>query len=153
MGFAVPLPYHRYFAVFCTYRIIMTQNNITETRTAHIQKDENDILIITMKDCRRIDEYDVVDYHLALRHLTGNKPALKLVDTRASWSMDRKAKERSKLENTKQNTIARAVVVSNFLKATLFKYFHDLGKKDVPQEFFTDKDEAYKWLLTFKSKS
>jgi hypothetical protein len=67
--------------------------------------------------------------------------------------MDRKAKERSKLENTKQNTIARAVVVSNFLKATLFKYLHDLGKKDVPQEFFTDKDEAYKWLLTFKGKS
>ena len=100
-----------------------------------------------MKDCGRIDEYDVVDLNLALRHITGGKAALKLVDTRSSWSMDRKAKERSKLENSSQHTKARAIVVSNFIKAALFRYLHELGKKDVPQEFFTNKDEAYKWLL------
>jgi hypothetical protein len=128
----------------------MTETKITETRTATISKDEHGIIIITMKDCGKVDEYDVVDFNLVLRHITEGRPALKLIDTRASWSMDKKAKERAKLENSSKNTIARAVVVSNFLKAQLFKFLHDLGKKDVPQEFFTNKEEAHKWLLKFK---
>jgi hypothetical protein len=128
----------------------MNQNTPTETRTASILKDENGIILITMKNCGRIDEYDVVDYNLAMRHISGGQAALKLIDTRANWSMDKKAKERSKLENGPQQTIARAVVVSNFIKATLFKFLHDLGKKGVPQEFFTNKEEAYKWLMEFK---
>lgn len=130
----------------------MTQNNITETRIASVHIDANDIVVITMKDCGRVDEYDVVDINLVLRHLTGGKPALKLFDGRGNWSMDRKAKERAKLENSEQHTIARAVVVSNFIKAALFRYLHELGKKGFPQEFFTDKDEAYKWLLSLKKK-
>ncbi|MBK7817987.1 MAG: hypothetical protein IPJ60_10920 [Sphingobacteriaceae bacterium] len=130
----------------------MTQNNITETRTASIHIDKNDIVIITMKNCGKVDEYDVVDFNLVLRHLTGGKPVLKLFDGRANWSMDRKAKERAKLENSAHHTLARAVVVSNFIKAALFKYLHELGKKGFPQEFFTDKDEAYKWLLSLKEK-
>lgn len=130
----------------------MTQTNITETRTANVYIDANDIVIITMKNCGRVDEYDVVDINLVLRHLTGGKPALKLFDGRGNWSMDRKAKERAKLENSAQHTIARAVVVSNFIKATLFRFLNELGKKGFPQEFFTDKDEAYKWLLSLKKK-
>lgn len=128
----------------------MDKNTTTETRTATILKDENGIILIKMKNCGRIDEYDVVDYNLVLRHITQGKPALKLVDTRANWSMDRKAKERSKLENGAEHTLARAVVVSNFMKATLFRFLRELGKKGVPQEFFTSKEEAYKWLLNFK---
>lgn len=128
----------------------MDHKTVTDTRIASISKDENDVITITMKDCGRIDEYDVVDLNLVLRHITGGRPALKLVDTRSNWSMDRKAKERSKLENNAQHTIARAIVVSNFIKATLFRYLHELGKKDVPQAFFTNKEEAYKWLLDRK---
>lgn len=128
----------------------MNKNTTTETRTATILKDENGIILITMKNCGRIDEYDVVDFNLVMRHLTDGKPVLKLLDTRANWSMDKKAKERSKLENGPNSTRARAVIVSNFIKATLFRFLHELGKKGIPQEFFTNKDEAYKWLLEFK---
>jgi hypothetical protein len=129
----------------------MDDTKITETRTAIISKDEHGIIIITVKDCGKVDEYDVVDLNLALRHITQGKPALKLMDLRSNWTMDKKAKERAKLENSSANTIARAVVVSNFLKAQLFRFLHDLGKKDVPQKFFTDKEEAHKWLLNFKN--
>ncbi len=128
----------------------MSNNTPTETRTASILMDENGIVLITMKNCGRVDEYDVVDFNLVLRHITEGKPALKLFDARARWSMDRKAKERAKLENTPEITQARAVIVSNFMKATLFRFLNELGKKNIPQEFFTDKDEAYKWLLNFK---
>ena len=128
----------------------MSSNIPTETRTASILKDENGIILITMKNCGRVDEYDVVDFNLVLRHITEGKPALKLLDARASWNMDKKARERAKLENSPESTIARAVVVSNFIKARLFKFLHDLGKKNLPQEFFTDKEEAYAWLLNFK---
>lgn len=128
----------------------MDHKGVTETRIASIEKDENNILIVTMKECGRIDEYDIVDLNLVLRHLTDGKPALKLIDIRTGISMDKKAKERSKLENSTNNTTARAMLVSNFIKAALFRFLHELGKKDVPQKFFTDKDEAYKWLLTFK---
>jgi hypothetical protein len=129
----------------------MDHMNMTETRIASILRDDKDVIIITMKDCGRVDEYDVVDFNLALRHITEGKPSLKLIDTRASWSMDKKAKERTRLENNAQHTIARAMVVSNFIKAALFRYLHELGKKNIPQEFFTNKDAAYQWLLTFKN--
>jgi hypothetical protein len=128
----------------------MSSNTPTETRIASILKDENGILLITTKNCGRVDEYDVVDFNLVLRHITEGKPALKLLDARASWSMDKKAKERAKLENNPESTIARAVIVSNFIKARLFKFLHDLGKKNLPQEFFTNKEEAYDWLMNFK---
>jgi hypothetical protein len=128
----------------------MITNTPTETRIASILKDENGIVVITMKNCGRIDEYDVVDFNLVMRHVAQGKAVLKLLDARGNWTMDKKAKERARLENSPENTLARAVMVSNFIKATLFKFLHDLGKKGVPQEFFTDRDEAYKWLLEFK---
>jgi len=128
-------------------------NNIIETRIASISKDNNGITIIIMKDCGRIDEYDVVDANLVLRSLNNSQPALKLLDTRAGWSLDRKAKERAKLENIPQFTEARAVVVSNIIKAALFRFLNELGKKGFPQKFFTDKEEAYKWLLEVKNRS
>jgi hypothetical protein len=131
----------------------MTKIAVTETRIASIYKDENGITNIVMKHCGRIDEYDVVDANLVLRHLNNSQPAWKLLDTRAGWSLDSKAKERAKLENTSQFTHARAVVVSNIIKATLFRFLNELGKKGFPQQFFTDKDEAYKWLLDLKNKS
>ncbi len=40
-----------------------------------------------MKDYRRLDQYDVININLAIRHKTGFTPALKLLDARASWSM------------------------------------------------------------------
>ena len=128
----------------------MHPNSVTETRTSTIFKDENGIIIITMKNCGRIDEYDVVDYHLVMRHISEGKAVLKLLDTRANWSMDKKAKERSKLADCPELTIARAVVVSSFIKATLFRFLNELGKKEVPQKFFISKEEAYQWLLQFK---
>jgi len=123
----------------------------TETRAASIFIDENNILVITMKDCGKVDEYDVIDINLVLRHLSHNKPAYKLLDARADWSMDKKAKERAKLENTITKTAARAIVVSNKIKATLFELLQSLSKFDYPQKTFSDKDKAYKWLLSLKN--
>jgi hypothetical protein len=128
----------------------MTKSNPTETRAASIFKDENDILVITMKDCGKMDEYDVIDVNLVLRHVSGDKPAYKLLDARANWSMDKKAKERAKLENTITKTSARAIIVSNVVKATLFEFLQSFSKFDYPQKTFSDKDEAYAWLLALK---
>lgn len=130
----------------------MTHTNPTETRTASIFRDENGILIITMKDCGKVDEYDVIDVNLVLRHLSGDKPAYKLLDARADWSMDKKARERAKLENTIAKTSARAILVSNQVKATLLDFLNGFSKSDYPQKNFCDKDEAYEWLLALKNR-
>ncbi len=128
----------------------MVNSNPTETRIATIYKDENDILIITMKNCGKIDEYDVIDVNLVIRHKANEKPTLKLLDTRSYWSMDKKAKERAQYEDTVSITKARAIVVSNVLKSGMFTFLRRFSKKEYPQRFFTVKQEAYNWLVLQK---
>lgn len=128
----------------------MANTNPTELEFATVFKDKNGIVVITMKDYRKLDQYDVININLAIRHKTDGKPALKMFDARANWSMDKKAKQRAKLEHSASVTKARAIVVSNFLEATLYKFLQGFNKYDYPQQIFTDYDEAYEWLLQFK---
>ena len=64
---------------------IMANQNPTELEFATVFKDKNDIIIITLKDYRKLDQYDVININLAIRHKTEGKPALKLLDARANW--------------------------------------------------------------------
>ena len=125
----------------------MANTNPTELEFATVFKDKNGIIIITMKDYRKLDQYDVININLAIRHKTEGKPALKLLDARAKWSMDKKAKERAKLEHAASVTKARAIVVSNFVTATLMKFLQGFSNHEYPQQIFTDYEKAYEWLL------
>lgn len=127
----------------------MASSNPTELEFATIFKDKNGIIIITMKDYRKLDQYDVININLAIRHKAGGKPALKLLDARGKWSMDKKAKERAKLEQAASVTKARAIVVSNSIKAALLKFLQSFDKQGYPQEIFSDYDKAYLWLKSF----
>lgn len=130
----------------------MANTNPTDLEFATVFKDKNSIIIITMKDYKKLDQYDVLNINIAIRHKAEGKPALKLLDARANWSMDKKAKERAKLESSASLTKARAIVVSNSFKVVLFKFLQSFDKQGYPQEIFSDWDEAYKWLLIFKGK-
>jgi len=130
----------------------MKKRVTVETRIASIYRDEHDIIVITMKDCGKVDEFDILDVNLVIRDLSKNKAAYKLVDARASWRMDAKAKERAKLENTVTKTSARAIVTSSMVKSTLLKFLQGFSKFDYPQKTFSDFYEAYDWLLASKNK-
>jgi len=127
----------------------MANQNPTELEFATVFKDKNGIIVITMKDYRKLDQYDVLNINIAIRHKTEGKPALKLLDARAKWSMDKKAKERAKLEQAASVTKARAIVVSNAITATFMKFLQSFSKHEYPQQIFTDYDEAYLWLKNF----
>ena len=128
----------------------MATSNPTELEFATIFKDKNGSIIITMKDCGTLDQFDIININLAIRHKTGGEPALKLLDARAIWKMNKKAKERAQIENSSSVTKARAIIVSNSIKATLFKFIKSFSKYDYPQQIFSDYDLAYKWLLSLK---
>jgi hypothetical protein len=128
----------------------MSGNNPVETRAATVLKDKNGIILITMKDAGKLDEFDVIDLNLVIRHLAQKEPSYKLLDARASWSMDSKAKLKAKQEDRTSNTAARAIVVGNSVKATLIKFLQGFSKKDYAQEIFSDWDDAYQWLLEKK---
>lgn len=125
----------------------MANTNPTELEFATVFRDKNGIIIITMKEYKKLDQYDVININLAIRHKTNGKPALKLLDARAKWSMDKKAKERAKLEQAASVTKARAIVVSNVITASLMKFLQSFAKQEYPQKIFSDYDEAYEWLL------
>lgn len=109
-------------------------------------------MVITMKDSTNVDEYDVADINLVIRNLSKRQAAYKLLDARANWSMDKKAKERAKKENSEKNTLARAIVVSNSIQAGLLQFLQGFSKSKYPQKIFSDWDEAYEWLLSIKTK-
>jgi hypothetical protein len=124
--------------------------NIVETRVATLLRDQNLVITITMKNCGMIDEYDIVDLHLAIRHLSEHKAVLKLSILTADWDMTPKAKKQVEKEDSITKTKARAIVVSNQLKASLMNFLRQFSSKSYPQQFFSNRDEAYKWLVSFK---
>lgn len=100
-----------------------------------------------MLDAVDVDEYDIFDLNLIIRHLSNNKPALKLLDSRNSWTISPKAKKVATKESTLNKTTARAIVVSNKLKSGVFSFIKKFESKKYPQKYFTDIDEAGQWLL------
>lgn len=121
-----------------------------QTRIASVFTDENGIIVISMKDCGTIDEYDVMDLNLVIRSQANQIDALKLVIATGNWDMTTKAKEMAKKEDNLSKTKARAVVVSNSIKASLRNFLKSFSNKNYPLQFFTNRDEAHKWLLTQK---
>lgn len=129
----------------------MANQNPTELEFATVFKDKNGIIIITMKDYKKLDQYDVININLAIRHKANGMPALKLFDARAKWSMDKKAKERAKLEQDSSVTKARAIVVSNLVTATLLKFLESFSTHKHMQKVFLEYNDAYDWLLSLKT--
>ncbi|HXB39928.1 MAG TPA: hypothetical protein VNZ49_05250 [Bacteroidia bacterium] len=121
-----------------------------KTRTAKIFIDENDILHFVMVENVHLDFDDAIDNALVIKRLTNGEPSLKLVDTRVSWTIDKKAQTFLRSNEVKEKTIARAVVKNSAFDAMLVNFFAGLSKPKVPTKIFTDYDEAYKWLLSLK---
>jgi len=123
--------------------------NKTTTRTATIFMDEHNVLYMIMLEGVRLDLEDAVDNALVIKNLSEGTKVLKLIDARVSFSMDRKAREFVKSVDLKQ-TIARAVVKGSTISILLLKFFTGISKPKIPTKIFSDYDEAYKWLLSFK---
>lgn len=120
------------------------------TRVAEISVDENEIIYVTMMDSADVDEFDIVDLSLIIKRLSNNKPALKLVDSRNKWFISPSAKKKAMSDYSDKKTIARAVVVSNKLKSGVLSFIKNFESKKYPQNYFTDIEEAKKWLLNYK---
>lgn len=123
---------------------------IVETRVAKIECDKQGIIIITVLEAVDVDHEDILDVNLVIRHLCNNEPALKLFDSRATWKISPQAEKEAMKQDGISTTIARAIVVSSSLKANLMSFMKQFDKKGYPQEYFSNYDEAYNWLLSFK---
>lgn len=120
------------------------------TRVACIEKDKNNIIIITMLDAADVDHEDVLDVNLVIRHLSDQEPCLKLLDSRANWEISNKAQKEAMRQDSLSKTKARAIVVSNGLKAHILSFIKQFEKRSYPQQYFSNYEEAYNWLLSFK---
>lgn len=127
----------------------VANQNPTDLGFATVFKDKNGIIIITMKEQQLLDEIDVININLSIRFKAEGKPSLRLLDARAKWSMNKKARERAKQEHKATPTIARAIVVSSAVTAALMGFLKSFGKHHYPQRIFTDYEEAYQWLRGF----
>ena len=124
--------------------------NSIETRVATIFKDENDIIHIKMFLFVMVDEEDIIDINLVIRNLSGNAPALKLLNAKGHWNMTEGAKKLAAKQYQIENTIARAVITDNHFKSALSNFIQRFNFKSAPQQFFTNEDNAYEWLMSFK---
>ena len=128
----------------------MNTSRKISTRIAEISIDDDEIIFIVLIAGVEVDEYDILDLNLIVRHLSIDKPTLKLVDSRNSWTISSKAKKVAIRETVINKTKARAIVVSNKLKSGVFSFIKKFESKKYPQKYFTDTNEARKWLLSFK---
>lgn len=122
----------------------------TETNTATIFIDENEIIHVVLYDGIVMDYYDAMDHYLVIKNLSDNKPVLKLIDSRCNWTVQRKAQKFLSGKEVKEKTIARAIVLNSSIKTVLLNFFNELNKPEVPTRNFTDYDKAYQWLIEMK---
>lgn len=121
-----------------------------ETNTASIYKDKNGVIHVVLNAGAKMDYYDALDHYLVIKNLSGTEPVLKLIDSRAGWSIQPKARRFLSGKEVKEKTIARAVVQNSSIKSVLLNFFNELNKPEVPTKVFTDYDKAYEWLLSMK---
>jgi hypothetical protein len=119
-----------------------------KTRTAEISLENEGYIQIKLVSDIIIDDADALDNLLVVKNISGNEKRLKLIDIRGNVVLTPKAKEVTKKQVSNKNTIARAYLVDSYLTGLLKTFFESFSKPDVPQKFFTKKDEAVKWLLS-----
>ncbi len=125
----------------------MANSNPTDLSFATLYKDDRGVIIIKIKTYDSLDEVDIINLMLAIKHKSENKPALKLFDLRQNWNLTKEAKLKAKEEYKNTKTKARAIVVSSKIKATLLKFLFSFDKFPYPNAVFTNYDDAYNWLL------
>ena len=125
--------------------------NKVKTRTANIFLDDNKILHIEIIDGVNIDYEDAIDNHLVCKNLSNNQKVLKLLDSRVKWSIDKKAETFAESKEVEEKTRARAIIVGSTIQSVLSNFFNRLNKPNVPTMVFSDYDEAYQWLVSFKN--
>ena len=96
-----------------------------------------------------VDQEDAVDNLLVVKSYTKGRKALKLIDARARFKVEKKARELINSVDAKQ-TVARAVVKGSIIGKILLNFFNELNKPETPTKIFSDYEEAYKWLLIMK---
>ncbi len=121
-----------------------------ETRTATIFSDENNIVHVVLHPKVKIDYEDALDNALVLKNLSNNKPILKLIDLRGNGTIEKKAQKFIDSVEVKANTIARAVLKGSALNSIVVNFFIKINKPETPTKIFSNYDEAYAWLLSFK---
>ncbi len=105
---------------------------------------------MSLHEGAKMDYYDALDHYLVIKNLSGSEPVLKLIDSRANWSIQPKARRFLAGKEVKEKTIARAVIQNSSLKTVLINFFNEMNKPEVPTRVFTDYDKAYEWLMEMK---
>ncbi|MDP1801949.1 MAG: hypothetical protein Q8L81_11395 [Bacteroidota bacterium] len=124
--------------------------NKTQTRTAQIYLDENGILHLVMNIRVVVDVEDAIDNYLVIKHITKNKPCVRLIDIRKVFKIDKKAKVFIDKRQTQANTIARAILMTNGLRRSTANFFVKFNSNLIPTKFFINYDEAIEWLKTYQ---
>ncbi len=123
---------------------------VHKTRTAEISFEEESYILIKLMPCSIIDDADALDNLLVIKNISKDDKYLKLLDMRGKITLTDKAKEVSQKNVSDKTTIARAYLVDSFLTTVLQSFLENFSRSEVPQKFFTKKEDAVKWLLEYK---
>lgn len=121
-----------------------------QTRTADIYLDDNNILHIVLLADVTVDAEDALDNILVARQFTKNKPCVKLIDIRAGFKLEKKAKILLDKADVQRKTNARAIITGSKLKKVAINFFLKYNSNSIPTKFFTDINEAIEWLKSYQ---
>jgi hypothetical protein len=120
------------------------------TRINEKYLDEQGILHITVIEGAHIDLEALKDDHAASFTLTGHKKVLALYDGRAFFTITPEARNYVKSGILDQTRIATAAITNRLAVRILLNGFMKINKPKTPFRMFGTKEDAMKWLMTFK---
>lgn len=119
------------------------------TSTYKIYED-NSIIHLIIHEGSELSYNDAKEIDAYIKNHLGSKRHLKLLDARASFTMQSLAKSFFESPKVKLKMQAQAVLIGSNTKQQVIDLFSEMNGPKLPSKLFVDYDEAIRWLNTFK---
>jgi hypothetical protein len=123
---------------------------VVKTKTSEMFMDEHGILHKTVVENCHVTLENLKESDEATRELTEGKKVLVLYDARPHFTLTEDAMEYAQKDIFDKQRIATAIVSDKVGIRITIDYMNKIVKSPIPIRAFSNKEDALKWLLTFR---
>lgn len=124
--------------------------NILDIGHTKISK-RNDGIVRIVASNRNYSIMDIQDIHATVNQINDGQKALLLLIADNYTTIDNAARQFLSTPEAGKHSIAEAYVIKSLAQRLILNFLIRVNGTPVPSRFFTDANEAEKWLLTFKT--
>lgn len=118
------------------------------TKSYRVYFDSN-VLHLIFSNSTIIDIQSANEIESFAKHYSKTLKVLRLIDIRASFSIEPEAQKYFQSQRIKKRVLAQAVLVGSTTNQEIMDFFLEMDSKKLPVKLFVDYNSAIEWLNAF----